>query len=126
MFVLKVFLCASVKVYSIINNNWSVRDLRTYVYAKTCDNDGFSLANYITSRIQQAFHPQIYLLLYTALLYMYYFLFLHLVLRIQFASATFSGLESSGEIIVSIIITGGIPATSIFVNVSFSEATATG
>ena len=53
-------------------------------------------------------------------------LFTHLVLRVQFASATFSGLESSGEILVSILITGGIPTVNISVNVIFSEATATG
>ena len=50
----------------------------------------------------------------------------HLVFRVHFSSATFSGLESSGEILVSITITGGTPTTNILVNVSFIEATATG
>ena len=49
-----------------------------------------------------------------------------LVLRVQFASTLYSGLESSGEILVSIKIVGGIPTVNISVNVEFSEATATG
>ena len=49
-----------------------------------------------------------------------------LVLRVQFASTLYSGLESSGEILVSIKIVGGIPTVTISVNVEFSEATATG
>ena len=50
-----------------------------------------------------------------------------LVFRVQFASTTFSALESSGEILIAIIIISGrTPNESISVNVSFSEATATG
>ena len=54
------------------------------------------------------------------------YLVIHLVFRVQFASTTFSGLESSGEILVSVIITGVIPIRDISVNISFAEATATG
>ena len=47
--------------------------------------------------------------------------------RVQFASATFSALESSGEILITIIIISGrILNASISVNVNFSETTATG
>ena len=53
-------------------------------------------------------------------------LFVYLVLRVQFASATFSGLESSGEIFVSVAITGGIPSTTVSVVISFTTLTATG
>ena len=41
-------------------------------------------------------------------------------------SATYSGLESSGEILVTIIITGETLIKEISVNIGFSEATATG
>ena len=50
----------------------------------------------------------------------------HLVFRVQFASTAFSGVESSGEILVLVIITGGTPMVDISVNISFSEVTATG
>ena len=50
----------------------------------------------------------------------------HLVLQVQFESAIYSGLESSGEILVSIEIVGQIPDLNISVYVEFSEATATG
>ena len=55
-----------------------------------------------------------------------YFHVHNLVLRVQFASTIYSGLESSGEILVSIVIVGGIPDSNISVDVEFSEATATG
>ena len=48
------------------------------------------------------------------------------MLRVQFASTIYSGLESSGKILVSIVIVGGIPDSNISVDVEFSEATATG
>ena len=54
-------------------------------------------------------------------------LFVYLVFRVQFASATFIALESSGEILITIIIISGrIPNASISVSVNFSETTATG
>ena len=52
--------------------------------------------------------------------------FKFLVLKVQFTSATYSGLESSGEVLATIVILGGMPNVSISVNVRFSEATATG
>ena len=52
--------------------------------------------------------------------------FVHLVLRVQFASTTFSGLESSGEIFVSVVITGGIPSTTVSVAIIFTTLIATG
>ena len=48
------------------------------------------------------------------------------MLRVQFASAAFSGLESSGEILVSVVITGGIPNATVSVGISFTGLTATG
>ena len=51
---------------------------------------------------------------------------IHLVLRVQFASTVFNGLESSGELLVTITITGGTPTGYISVNIGFLEATATG
>ena len=50
----------------------------------------------------------------------------YLVLKVQFTSATYSGLESSGEVLATIMILGGIPKVSISVNIRFSEVTATG
>ena len=52
--------------------------------------------------------------------------FVHLVLRVQFASATYSGKESSGEILITVIITGGASNVDISVTIGFSEITATG
>ena len=48
------------------------------------------------------------------------------MLRVQFASTTFSGLESSGEIFVSVVITGGIPSTTVSVVIIFTTLTAAG
>ena len=48
----------------------------------------------------------------------------HLVHRVQFASATFSGSESSSEILVTININGRTPNVDISVNLNFSEETA--
>ena len=48
------------------------------------------------------------------------------MLRVQFASTTFSGLESSGEIFISVAIIGGIPSTTVSVVLSFTILTATG
>ena len=60
-------------------------------------------------------------------MYMHYSFLFILVFRVQFASATFSALESSGEILINIIIISGrTPNVSISFNISFSEATATG
>lgn len=53
-------------------------------------------------------------------------LFVSLVLRIQFVSSTFSGLESSGEIFVTIVLMGAIPDVTFSISVNFSEVTATG
>ena len=58
--------------------------------------------------------------------YIYILIFTHLVLRAQFASTVFNGLESSGEILLTIMVIGGIPNVNISVNIGFSEATATG
>ena len=52
--------------------------------------------------------------------------FVHLVLRVQFTLATYSGKESSGEILITVIITGGTSNVDISVTIGFSEATATG
>ena len=52
--------------------------------------------------------------------------FAHLVMIVQFASTTFTGLESSGEIIVSIVITGRIPNTTVPIVVGFTSLTAAG
>ena len=49
------------------------------------------------------------------------------MLRVQFASATYSGLESSGEISVSIVISSGRdPNTTISASITFSEVSASG
>ena len=48
------------------------------------------------------------------------------MLKVQFEAANFEGLESSGEVSITIVIEGGIPTIDIFVEVSFSEATAIG
>ena len=48
------------------------------------------------------------------------------MLNVQFASTAFSGLESSGEIIVTVIIRGGTPNINTSLIVAFSEAAATG
>ena len=52
--------------------------------------------------------------------------YVHLVLQVQFASTIYSGLESAGEILVSVVIVGGIPGTTISVNIGFLERNATG
>ena len=49
------------------------------------------------------------------------------MLRVQFASATYSGLESSGEILVSIIVARGRnPNATVSAKITFSEVSATG
>ena len=49
------------------------------------------------------------------------------VLRVQFAAATYSGLESSGQILVSIIIASGRnPIATVSATITFSEVSATG
>ena len=48
------------------------------------------------------------------------------MLRVQFASVAFSGLESSGELFVIVSITGGTPTVNISVNINFIGSTATG
>ena len=48
------------------------------------------------------------------------------MLRVQFASDTYSALESSGDMTITVIITGGTPTVMISVNVNFSGSTATG
>ena len=52
--------------------------------------------------------------------------FVHVVIRVQFASATYSGKESSGEILITVIITGGTSNLDISVTIGFSEVTAIG
>ena len=47
--------------------------------------------------------------------------------KITFESSTFNGLESSGEILATVIISGGIVSSrDINVPISFTEGTATG
>ena len=48
----------------------------------------------------------------------------HVVVKIQFASATYSGSESSHEIIVSIVALGTTSTKDINVTVSLTEGTA--
>ena len=48
------------------------------------------------------------------------------MLNVQFSSTVFSGLESSGEIVITVIIRGGTPNINTSLYVAFSEATATG
>ena len=49
------------------------------------------------------------------------------MLRVQFASAIYSGLESFSEILVSIIIASGVnPNATVFASIIFSGVTATG
>ena len=52
--------------------------------------------------------------------------FVHLVLRVQFASATYSAVETSGELFITIIIRGGVPTRNVAINITFSILTATG
>ena len=52
--------------------------------------------------------------------------FVDLVLRVQFGSTTFNASESSGEILVTINISGRTPNVDISVDLNFSEVTATG
>ena len=49
-----------------------------------------------------------------------------LVLRIQFSSSSFSGSESSGEVIVSIVVLRGTEDRFINIPISLNEGTATG
>ena len=48
------------------------------------------------------------------------------MLRIQFASSTFNGSESSGEVLATIVITGGIPDQKVSADISFLRLTANG
>ena len=51
----------------------------------------------------------------------------YVVLRVQFASNTFSGLESSSEILITIIIVGGTPEKkNVTASIHFLELTAHG
>ena len=52
-------------------------------------------------------------------------LFCSIVLRIQFVSNYFSGKENSRNILITIIMTGGILQQSISVGIHFSELSAT-
>ena len=49
-----------------------------------------------------------------------------LVLRVQFTSDSFSGSESSGEILVTINITGGTPSVAISIDISYMMLNTTG
>ena len=51
---------------------------------------------------------------------------MYIVLRIQFASTIFSGSESSGEVLVTIVMTGGIPNKKVSADINFLRLTATG
>ena len=46
--------------------------------------------------------------------------------RVQFSSATFSGLESSSEVLINIEISGAISTTNISINIELYGITATG
>ena len=48
------------------------------------------------------------------------------MLRIEFASTKFTGSESSGEVLVSIVVTGIISNSDISVRISLTEGTAKG
>lgn len=48
------------------------------------------------------------------------------MVKIQFASMKFDGSESSGELLVSIVVTGTISEKKINVMVALTEGTATG
>ena len=45
---------------------------------------------------------------------------------VQFSSATFNGLESTGEVLISIEISGAINTINITINIKFSGITAAG
>ena len=51
---------------------------------------------------------------------------MYIVLRVQFASTTYSGSESSGQVLATIVITGGIPNKNISADISFLRLAATG
>ena len=46
--------------------------------------------------------------------------------RVQFSSATFNGLESSGEVLISIVISGANSTTNISIDIELNERNATG
>ena len=48
------------------------------------------------------------------------------MLRVQFASTTYSALESSGEMFVSIAIRGGVSSNNVSVDIYLLRLTATG
>ena len=52
--------------------------------------------------------------------------FVYLVVQVEFASELYSGSESSGEILVTIVITGGTSIYNATVSIDFLEETATG
>ena len=58
--------------------------------------------------------------------YAHFLLIMHyLVLRVQFSSANFSGLESSGKVLVNIVVLGGTPNnTDVIIKFEFIEITA--
>ena len=47
------------------------------------------------------------------------------MVKIQFASASFNGSESSGEILVSIVVTGAVSSDDINIMISLTEGSAT-
>ena len=49
-----------------------------------------------------------------------------IVLRIQFSATNFTGSESSGEVIVAIVMSGGVADRNIIIQFSLNEETATG
>ena len=61
-----------------------------------------------------------------AIFHTIYFELLYVVVKIQFASATFTGSESSGEIIVTVLATGAISDNKINVMVTLTKGTAKG
>ena len=54
-----------------------------------------------------------------------FYYFMSLVVKIQFASATFNGSESSGEILVSLLVIGAVSSNEIDVTIKLNEGTAT-
>ena len=61
-----------------------------------------------------------------ALVTLVYNSFTYTVLAVQFSDAVFNGSESSGAVIVTLILIGGTASEDIYVTVSPSSASATG
>ena len=59
--------------------------------------------------------------MYENFTYLYY-----VVVKIQFASTKFTGSESSGEILVSVVVTGKISDKKVNIMIALNQGTATG